>query len=160
MSFETTRLPDAYTFAELGGIAYPEYAAVYRHGAGWEPPTAQAWEAQQRQGSIILGVRHTDTDELVGVGSLQAFGSRMFLNNLVVADSHRHRGIGRSLIDARVAMADHMGIETIRTSLSILNSARTYYAELGFEPEVCSSYHVRHRQMEIPTATQIIDDAR
>lgn len=135
--------PDGYVFAEPGTIEYGEYAAVYRHGAGWEPPSERAWDGWQRHGSMIIGVRQEDTSKLVGTGSLQPLGSRMFLSNLVVVADHRGRGIGKSLVDARVELADNLGIETTRTSLSAFNTIQEYYAAHGFVPEVGTPYHVR-----------------
>lgn len=59
------------------------------------------------------------------------------LTHLVVADGHRHHGVGRSLIAAAVAWAEEIGADDVVASVgTTMREANRFYARLGFAPLV------------------------
>ena len=59
------------------------------------------------------------------------------LTHLVVAESHRRRGVGRALLSGAVTWAEEVGADEIVASvLPSLREANRFYARLGFAPLV------------------------
>lgn len=57
------------------------------------------------------------------------------LHHLVVADSHRRRGVGRALVAAGVAWAEELGADEVVAGVyPNLREANRFYARLGFAP--------------------------
>jgi GNAT superfamily N-acetyltransferase len=59
------------------------------------------------------------------------------LNHVVVAKSHRKRGVGHALVAAAAAYADETGAEQVIVGVNpTLREANRFYARLGFTPAV------------------------
>jgi ribosomal protein S18 acetylase RimI-like enzyme len=73
-----------------------------------------------------------EEDRLVGFGrvvtDLTTFG---YLTDVVIAPSHRRRGLGRWLTDC---MVDHPGLQGLRRLALLTRGAESLYRKAGFEP--------------------------
>jgi GNAT superfamily N-acetyltransferase len=87
----------------------------------------------------IVGVRNRQ-QELIGVGVLNGTAEHAALSDLVVHPEHRHKGIGKALIQKRLALATELGVRTIGVNLVPSNSLGSLYFELGFEPREFSEH--------------------
>lgn len=59
------------------------------------------------------------------------------LNHVVVADGHRHRGVGHALVAAAAAFADESGVEhVVASAYPSMREVNRFYARLGFAPVV------------------------
>jgi ribosomal protein S18 acetylase RimI-like enzyme len=63
-------------------------------------------------------------------------GGTGLVNELVVAEDARGRGIGRSLLDAAISAAREQGMDEVEVGTEIDNlGARDFYRRLGFDQE-------------------------
>ena len=63
-------------------------------------------------------------------------GGTALINELVVADSARRRGIGRKLVEAGIAAARERGMDEIEVGTETDNrAARRFYRSVGFDAE-------------------------
>lgn len=70
------------------------------------------------------------TEQLVGVGGLQAYGRFGLLRSLAVRKGHRGAGVGRALVSDRLAAAQAAGLEGVYL---LTVGAAKWFAQLGFE---------------------------
>jgi N-acetylglutamate synthase-like GNAT family acetyltransferase len=133
-----TPLPDGYHYAEAAGIDPGEVIALVRQpGIEWDvdDDEIQMQRTDARANGLTLqdvGVRDSD-HSLVGFGSLAFRGEYGELGNFVVSPAHQSKGIGKAIIDARLAMADAAGITSLYIApLEPTNTLRSYYAQKGF----------------------------
>lgn len=75
---------------------------------------------------------NTPNQMLVGFAAITGDNQTYELSCLCVHPSQRHHGIGRNIIDRRVAKADERDLPALVTSLAIDNPLRSYYLKLGF----------------------------
>ena len=80
--------------------------------------------------SLCFGIY--EEDRLVGFGrvvtDLTTFG---YLTDVVIAPSHRRRGLGRWLTDC---MVDHPGLQGLRRLALLTRDTESLYRKAGFEP--------------------------
>jgi ribosomal-protein-alanine N-acetyltransferase len=100
-------------------------------------PTAEQWSERSWQGEL-LGESRTiliaRSFHPVGVIALKTTGELADLHRLVVAPSHRGRGIGGDLVRAGLAAVRHLGAQAVILEVDYTNEpAIALYARLGFE---------------------------
>ncbi|MGH7515549.1 MAG: GNAT family N-acetyltransferase [Gemmatimonadales bacterium] len=98
--------------------------------------------------SLCFGVY--EEDRLVGFGrvvtDLTTFG---YLTDVVIAPSHRGRGLGRWLTDCMVA---HPGLQGVRRLALLTRDAESLYRKAGFEPGPAPLVYLEHRSTLSPRA--------
>lgn len=114
--------------------ASPEYA----------PDTALVAEADgEVVGHVMISgavIRHAGGERPISM-----------LSPLAVVPSHQHRGIGRALVRAALAIADRNGEPIV-----ILEGSPTYYGQLDFEPADRYSIRIPLPEWAPPEAAQVI----
>lgn len=114
----------------LAGVPDLSAIAALRESVGWG---AQEWalravlEPPHARCLLIIDPR----DEIVGVGSGISYGALGFVGNMVVAESHRRRGIGATLLEAIIEFLANERSCT-RLELFATDSGRALYARYGF----------------------------
>lgn len=84
---------------------------------------------------IDLGVRDSN-DQLVGFANIVHKGRSGELTDFVVSPDHQSKGIGRALIDSRLAIAEAANIDSLFISdPEPTNNLRTYYHDQGFQED-------------------------
>ncbi len=102
--------------------------SALREAVGW---TVHEWALR-----AVIGVRHArcvvalDGGILAGVGSGIAYGSLGFVGNMVVAETHRRRGIGSAILRAITDYLDAAGC--VRVELNATPEGRPLYERHGF----------------------------
>jgi N-acetylglutamate synthase-like GNAT family acetyltransferase len=71
------------------------------------------------------------SEGVVGAAGLQTYGAAGLLRSVVVHDSVRGQGLGRALVEERLAYARALGLDRI---FLLTTSAEAYFKALGFEP--------------------------
>jgi ribosomal protein S18 acetylase RimI-like enzyme len=98
--------------------------------------------------SLCFGVY--EGDRLVGFGrvvtDLTTFG---YLTDVVIAPSHRGRGLGRWLTDCMVA---HPGLQGLRRLAVLTRDAESLYRKAGFEPGPAPLVYLERRSPLSPRA--------
>ena len=98
--------------------------------------------------SLCFGVY--EEDRLVGFGrvvtDLTTFG---YLTDVVIAPSHRGRGLGRWLTDCMVA---HPGLQGVRRLALLTRDAESWYRKAGFEPGPAPLVYLERRRTLSPRA--------
>lgn len=81
----------------------------------------------------LVGLLLTKMDEIGAIDLTPA----LHVTHLLVAPSHRRRGVGRTLLGAAVHLADDRGVDRVlATAASGSREANRYLARLGFAPLV------------------------
>lgn len=101
-----------------------------REAVGW---TVHEWALR-----AVIGQPHArcvvvidrDGDGVVGVGSGIAYGPIGFVGNMVVAESHRRRGIGSNVLAAIISFLEGAGCR--RLELNATSEGRPLYERHGF----------------------------
>lgn len=89
--------------------------------------------AADDQSGKLVGVLVAKPDEIGAIEITPA----LHVTHLVVAPSHRRRGVGRTLLAAAVHVADERGVDRVlATAASGSREANRYLARLGFAPLV------------------------
>jgi GNAT superfamily N-acetyltransferase len=88
-----------------------------------------------------------DDDRLVGTLTLAAFvlptGLRAWIEDVVVHDSARRRGVASKMVTAALDRARELGARTVDlTSRPERGAANQLYLQLGFEPRTTNVYRV------------------
>jgi len=133
-------LPNGFEFADAGSIGLSELASLFRTvDIGKETneyELVRTHEDFQEDGyeSIEIGVRDSNTNELVGYGGLiYDSDGNAEMGDFVVKPAYQSRGIGKAIIDERLAQADARGIATISIpALEATNTLKRYYEKRGF----------------------------
>jgi predicted N-acetyltransferase YhbS len=100
------------------------------NSSGIKRPTQDAERIHKMYQHSNLIITAWDQDQLVGVArSLTDFCYCCYLSDLAVREEHKHRGIGKKLIDLT---RENIGKQTTLILLSAPN-AMEYYPKLGFE---------------------------
>lgn len=74
-------------------------------------------------------------DEIIGFGGVMVVGDEAHVTNLLVAESHRRRGLGRRLLRELVESAVAAGARHVTLEVRKSNHvARSLYAEFGLVP--------------------------
>ena len=100
-------------------------------------PEAEQWSERSWQGEL-LGESRTILiargSHPVGVIALKTTGELADLHRLVVAPSHRRRGIGADLVRAGLTAVRHLGAHAVILEVDYTNEAAiALYGRLGFE---------------------------
>ena len=84
----------------------------------------------------------TENDKIVGFLSIVFYktflhkGGTALINELVVAEAHRNKGIGRRLIQKAIQSAKSRGMDEIEVGTEISNTiAQNFYKKVGFNEE-------------------------
>ncbi|WP_029620526.1 GNAT family N-acetyltransferase [Pseudorhizobium marinum] len=111
------------------------------------PPFAQTdLEAMVADPAItILAARAGG--EIVGITTLVVFrvatGVRAFIDDVVVRDAHRGKGLGEKLVRAAIGQAASLGVQKIDlTSRPSREAANRLYQRLGFEQRETNVYRL------------------
>jgi amino-acid N-acetyltransferase len=81
------------------------------------------------EGKDKLYIGLVNDDRLSAAGGIERCGCHGLARSLVVAESQRGRGLGRSLADQLIRQARSMGLEELYI---ITNTANGFFARLGF----------------------------
>lgn len=95
--------------------------------------------------TTILAAR--SGDEIVGITTLVVFrvatGVRAFIDDVVVSDAHRGKGLGEKLVRAAIEQAASLGVQKIDlTSRPSREAANRLYQRLGFERRETNVYRL------------------
>ncbi|SRR6266568_184252 len=86
------------------------------------------------KGRLNVGVREDYDKQLIGFGSILFQGVSGEFFDFVVDPAHRHRGLGRAIIAARLAVAAAAGVTSLYIPyLEPTNSLASYYIDNGFK---------------------------
>jgi GNAT superfamily N-acetyltransferase len=125
----TSEVAGGYTIGTVSRPTYPEIAEL-RTANGWDTDTEPRWREILDTALAVATARHTD-GTLVGMGVLSGSVRHAVLCDLDVHPDHRHRGIGRALVQARLDAAATLGCRYLYVSLSADNPFRDLYAAAG-----------------------------
>ena len=112
------------------------------------PTEAELTEIVASPATVLLLARDPDRDgEIVGSMTLALFriptGLRAWIEDVVVDESARRRGVGGALNREAIARATQAGARTVDlTSGPKRQAARDLYATLGFEPRDTTVYRL------------------
>ncbi len=136
------QLPEGYFYANPTEIGTSELAELYLQTGLVEGVITSMIDSIvltdknfQDAGKVRLhtGVRTAEAGQLIGYGSVLYQGKSGELCDFGVVPDHRHRGIGRAIIDARLASAEAAGITSLYMPyLEPTNPLTSYYLENGF----------------------------
>lgn len=98
----------------------------------WNDPTSDFLRAVSGPGSAVLGVR--DGRSLVGTVMVGGDGHRGWVYYLATHPEHRHRGLGRALMDASENWLTANGLPKIQFMVRDTNrEVLAFYERLGYE---------------------------
>jgi GNAT superfamily N-acetyltransferase len=122
-------LPDSLRMRDATDGDLPAIGAL-RESVGW---SAQDWalRAAMAPPAARCLVVVDAGDAIVGVGSGITYGALGFIGNMVVAEAHRHRGIGSAVLGAVIDFLEDAGCA--RLELFATPAGRPLYARHGFE---------------------------
>jgi GNAT superfamily N-acetyltransferase len=126
-------LPEDYTYDTSLRIPTDELAAL-KGLMGWDTSTLADFELAldtHRMENFNVGVR-TPEGNLIGYGRLVYEDDHGELCDFMVNPEHRHQGIGRAIIDTRLAMAEASGVTSLYMPIDDDNTLRDYYLEHSF----------------------------
>jgi len=146
----------AVTVSEAGEVTddlVDAFVALIPQLSSSSPPTSRA-ELEEIAGSEAdtLFVARDEDGRIVGTLTLAVFriptGVRAWIEDVVVDDGARGKGVGDALVDAAVAKAGGMGAKTVDlTSRPSRESANRLYVRKGFELRTTNVYR---RTLEVP----------
>lgn len=138
------RMRDA-TLADLPAIA------GQRESAGW---AAHEWALRYvvTAPEARCVVVEDSTGNLVAVGSGVGYGELGVVGNMIVAEAHRRRGIGRAVLDTVVADLRDRGVR--RLELYATTDGRRLYERAGF------GYIQPGSRVELPRSASLAPDPR
>lgn len=132
-------LPEGYEYADVATIQSREVSNLFRQvdigeDIGDDYFQERAEELQDTGEEVIdVGVRDSQDDTLVGFGSIARSGAIGRLGDFVVSPKHQSRGIGKTLITERLAIADASGIAMLKIhNMEPTNTLRSFYVQQGF----------------------------
>ncbi len=111
----------------------------------YQPPTHDQLAAIVRDQDLFVA---RDGDTIVGVGTLATYrtpiGLHAWIEDVVIDDSMRRRGLGESMTRAMIERARELGAETIAlTSSPLRPAANRLYRRCGFAPWPTNLYRIR-----------------
>ncbi|MEV5600547.1 GNAT family N-acetyltransferase [Streptomyces sp. NPDC052299] len=100
--------------------------------AGWEHIAAQQGRTVlvAEAGGAVVGT----ADSIVMPNLTRGGRGILFVENVVVAEAGRRRGVGRRLLDAMVDLAEEAGCYKVQLLAADDAYVHTFYAACGFEP--------------------------
>lgn len=121
-------LPNDLTLREATMDDYDAIAAM-REAVGWN---VQRWalEAVIGQSDARCVVAVTPNGDLAGVGSGIVYGQMGFVGNMVVAEAHRRRGVGSTILAAIDRFLTDAGC--VRLELNATSAGRPLYERHGY----------------------------
>jgi GNAT superfamily N-acetyltransferase len=122
-------LPDDLRMRDATDDDLPAIRAL-RESVGW---SAQDWalRAAMAPPEARCLVVVDAADAIVGVGSGITYGALGFVGNMVVAEAHRHRGVGSAVLGTVIDFLENAGCT--RLELFATPAGRPLYARHGFE---------------------------
>ncbi|HUB93733.1 MAG TPA: GNAT family N-acetyltransferase [Verrucomicrobiae bacterium] len=149
----TTPLPKGFYYANAVAITCSELAKLQDSASGknYADDIFSEHITHQSHGERLvgIGVRGMSDARLIGYGLLAIFPCRPeerrsgHLYDFVVHPSARHKGIGRAIIDERIAQSDTLGVERLKVTLEESNTLRPYYLEKGFRKYISTHTLIR-----------------
>jgi|SRR5665213_137856 len=132
---QNAELPKGYQAVDRSELSGKEVVDLYvvsheRRRTRYDA-NAEDLERWMDDGLYVVGIRSSD-GLLVGVGFLEGradYGA--WLEGLAIHPEHRHRGLGKFIIDRRITMAHELGIDDIQSALDTTNTLATYYGDQG-----------------------------
>lgn len=131
---QTSQLPDGFEYAE-----YMSIRDIYRLYAPRSPLDPGEWEAEREKHRQVVGtrfvdiaVRNTKSSTIVGIGTVGFIHRGVTfaeLSGFFVDPAAQCRGIGRAILDSRVAVASQLTNNTFVYKLADTNSLARYYEE-------------------------------
>ena len=95
---------------------------------------AQLEELARKRLNLTIGVVDGEVAAFANLYNVQP-GERAFIGNVVVAEQHRGRGVGRALVQQMVAICEEQHRAQPHLSVFGYNAAAMLlYADMGFEP--------------------------
>ncbi len=152
-------LPDGYQYADT--IVPEDGARLLReHYPGLPRFVTQSWisgdavESHESIDILYVGVEHLPGKQLVGIGRLAYREYVGILSSFVVDIDHRCQGVGRAIVDARIDLADRLGIVLLQMPrLATTNTLRSYYLEKGFQ-QIRDGRYVRTSKAVLESLTR------
>ena len=134
-------LPAGFYYAEADTIELDEVASLFQSVPIGRRTSTESLKRQfkgfEEDGlkSVEVGVRGRDSHQLVGYGGLIVdMNGEGELGDFVVNPAYQGKGIGRAIIDQRIAQAGSLGVHKLYIPpLEPTNTLRTYYAKRGFK---------------------------
>jgi ribosomal protein S18 acetylase RimI-like enzyme len=95
----------------------------------------------------LLIAKDTTSQEIVGMTTLVSyripFKMKGWIEDIVVDDAHRRRGIGEALMRKAIVVAKEVGVKTLDlTSRPERESANAFYVRFGFEKRNTNVYRM------------------
>jgi GNAT superfamily N-acetyltransferase len=101
-----------------------------------------SYEAMLRTPELYRIIVSVENDRVVGLVSIVLYktllhaGGTALINELVVAEGVRGRGIGGKLVEAAISEARRLGMDEVEVGTEIENAAaRSFYRRVGFDRE-------------------------
>jgi len=143
----TLEAPAGYTPIDNNQINPIELAGlVFAAAPDWGEQSAELWRQKLvRPNLIALGLVDASSG-LAAAATMEVSADNkcVQLSELAVAEAHRRLGLGTYLVEARVGLADDLGIEQTRAIFKETNMMLDVYRQLGFQI-TSGTYGVRYR---------------
>jgi GNAT superfamily N-acetyltransferase len=127
---QPNKLPDGYEVCDSSGIGAWEVIDL-RLSVGWQSDTEERWDKCLAESLAVVGIR-SDAGELVGIGFMAGNNRHAVLCDLVVKPDHQNKGLGSTILDERLRIADELGVKYLYTDVAPTNTLRYRYDDLGF----------------------------
>ena len=101
------------------------------------------YELFKKENSTCIGAFSLSDNKLVGYGILDVSNSISYIQNIIVIEEHRRKGIGSQLLLAFSEVAEAYGCNRISLRVRINNApAHSLYVLFGFvEDEIIPNYY-------------------
>ncbi|MBK9209378.1 MAG: GNAT family N-acetyltransferase [Anaerolineales bacterium] len=112
------------------------------------PPSLNELAALVRETASTLMIARDESGVIVGALTLAAYrvpsGVRAMIEDVIVDESARGRGIGEALIQRAIAVAKEKGVGTIAlTSSPFREAANRLYVRMGFQKRETNAYQLK-----------------
>lgn len=112
------------------------------------PPSLNELTAVVRETASTLMIARDESGVIVGALTLAAYrvpsGVRAMIEDVIVDESARGRGVGEALIQRAIAVAKEKGVGTIAlTSSPFREAANRLYVRMGFQKRETNAYQLK-----------------
>jgi ribosomal protein S18 acetylase RimI-like enzyme len=112
------------------------------------PDSDQLSEMAANPNTVLFGARDTDSGSLIGTLTLAFFriptGLQARIEDVVVDEAGRGKGVGRDLTNAAIARARAAGAKSVGlTSRPARQAANALYTSMGFEQRETNVYRLK-----------------